>query len=97
MNDILVDDNGAVQVTTGGDIAIGYSNQQHQKHLLLFEKGALKENITVGVGAARFIEAEDEAGLLREISVQFAGDGLKIDSLKIDASGKLNIQADYST
>jgi len=96
MNDILVDDNGAIQVTNSGDLAFGYSNHQHQKHLLLFEKGSLKEHMTVGVGAARYLEAEDEAGFLREIHTQFTGDGLKVETLKI-VDGNLNLLADYST
>ena len=40
------------------------------------------------------VEGEDEAGFLREIHTQFTGDGLKVESLKIE-DGKLNLLADY--
>ena len=94
MNDILVNDNGSI-IIKNGDFAIGHSNQQHQKHLLQFTKGSLKEHITTGVGAAQFIESEDVAALLREIHVQFSGDGMTVQEIKIDDQGKLNILADY--
>ena len=94
MNDFLTDNNDEV-LLANGDMAIGYSNQQHQRHLLVFEKGSIKANPTACVGAANFVEAEDTAGFLREIYTQFTGDGMKVDGLKIDEQGKLNIQADY--
>ena len=94
MNDILVNDKGAI-IVKSGDFAIGESSQQHQKHLLLFTKGSLKEHITTGVGAALFIESEDIGALLREIHVQFTGDGMTVQEIKIDDQGKLNIVADY--
>lgn len=94
MQDFLINDDGAMLVANG-DLAIGYSNQQHQRHLLLFEKGSLKENITVGVGAFRYLESELQAEFLREVATQFAGDGLVVTKMEIAENGKFEIEADY--
>jgi len=94
MNDILVDNNGAVMVANG-DFATGFSTPQHKKHLLLFTKGSLKENITVGVGAAVYLEAEDDAGLFREILIQLTGDGMKDVQVLRNEQGLLEILGDY--
>lgn len=93
MQDILVNDSGEV-VVVNGDFKIGFSNQQHKKHLLLFEKGSIKENPTACVGAANFLENEDEAALYREINIQFAGDGMEVSKIEVQNS-KIIVDADY--
>lgn len=93
MNDILFDSDDEVLITNG-DFTIGKSHQQHQKHLLLFEKGTIKENPVACVGAATYLEAEDEGELLREINTQFAGDGMIVASVEVKGS-IINVNADY--
>lgn len=72
----------------------GESTAQHQQLLVKTEKGSWKENPTVGVGAWRFVESEDVAGLLREIRLQFSGDGMTIKQLA-PINGKIEIEAPY--
>lgn len=94
MNDILLNDNDEVLVTNG-DFTVGFSDQQHQKHLILIEKGEIKRNVTAGVGAMRYLESEKEAELLREIVVQFNGDGIQINNISIDSTGVIKTEASY--
>jgi hypothetical protein len=83
MKDLLLDIERDIDIASD-DLVIGLSDEQHREHLLLFEKGALKENLGTGVGLATFIEAEDEAGLLREVAVQFSADGMKVKSVSLE-------------
>lgn len=93
MQDFLIDNDYEVRVADG-DFVTGNSDQQHQTHLLMFDKGAFKQHPTACVGAQNYLEAEDEGELLREINIQFAGDGMEVKSLKIE-NGVLNVAAIY--
>lgn len=93
MNDILFDNNNEA-IITAGDFTVGKSHQQHQQHLLIFEKGSIKEKPTCCVGAFKYLEAEDEGELLREINVQFAGDGMTVKGVELK-NGVINVAADY--
>lgn len=93
MIDFLLNDNGEMLVGNG-DFVTGQSDLQQQKLLLIFEKGSLKEFPTTGVGAFTFLEAETAAELLREINIQFTGDGMDVNGLSLD-NGKINVDANY--
>lgn len=93
MDDILL--NSALQLkTVDGDFVIGESTQQHQQVLLVCEKGSFKENPTLCVGARKFLENENTGELLREIRLQFAGDGMDIKTLAYEGS-QFQIDAEY--
>lgn len=77
------------------DLVIGVADQQLQERLLLTEKGDIKQFPDAGVGTMKFLESEDEGGLLREISIQFSADGMKVKEVKVDSSGKILINAPY--
>lgn len=94
MKDFLKDINGDVAIS-GNDLLIGSSDQQHREDLILTEKGAIKQYPDAGVGAYKFLEAEDPAGLLREISLQFSADGMDVKKVGLDDSGKIIIEAPY--
>jgi hypothetical protein len=74
---------------------VGFSDQEHQQWLALFEKGSIKQKATACVGAARYIENEDPARLLREIAIQYSGDGLVVEKLKVNENGKVEVSAKY--
>jgi hypothetical protein len=93
MKDLILDIDRDVMIASD-DLVIGFSDEQHREHLLVLEKGALKENLSTGVGLASFIEAEDEAGLLREVAIQFSGDGMKVKSVKLE-NNLLKTEAPY--
>lgn len=94
MIDILKDDTGDLRIKND-DIVLGLSDQQHQEDLILDDKGSIKEFPDAGVGAIKFLEAEDPASFLREINTQFAADGMDVKRIGFDATGKLNIEAPY--
>jgi len=93
MKDILLDENGDM-LCANGDIVTGVSDMQHQRLLLEWGKGVLKEYPTATVGIFNYLEAEDSAAMLREIRQRFTDDGMNIQ--KIDfTEGKLTINAVY--
>lgn len=88
LNDVLIADN---------DLVIGFSDQQQQEHLLLTEKGDVKQFPDAGVGTLKFLESEDPGALLREISIQFSADGMKVKQVKYNVTGKILIDAPYES
>lgn len=96
MQDILLNDTGDVKIENG-DFAVGISDFQHQEHLLVFQKGALKENLTVGVGIENFLRESDIDGLEYEVNVQFTRDGMVVKSVSFDEqTGNLQYDANYT-
>lgn len=94
MNDFLLDTNLELTVANG-DFVTGISDQQQQNLLLMIGKGELKENPSVGVGIYKFLESEDKAGLLREISIQFSADGMNVKSVGLNNVGNIVVDAPY--
>ena len=93
MNDFLFDTNDNPLIA-GGDFKVGNCDEQNQRFLILFEKGSIKRIPTACVGAARYLEAEDPADLMREINIQLSGDGMDVRSVSVK-EGKLNVEASY--
>ncbi|MGQ0739146.1 MAG: hypothetical protein ACT4OJ_08825 [Bacteroidota bacterium] len=94
MTDLLLTTDGNLQITND-DLVIGESDQQQQQRLLLTEKGNVKQYPEAGVGTMKFLEAEDQGALLREISLQFSADGMNVKEVKVGDSGKILINAPY--
>jgi hypothetical protein len=93
MTDILLNSDLDVAIRNG-DLVLGESTSQQQQLLLITEKGSWKENPTVGIGAASYLEDEDPAGLLREIKLQFSQDGMAVNKIAFGNS-KIEIDANY--
>lgn len=94
MKDFFFDTDGDLKID-GNDLVIDISDQQQREHLLLLEKGALKQFPGVGVGVFKFLEAEEPSNLLREINIQFSADGMEVLQAGFDDFGKLIIEAPY--
>ena len=94
MKDLVKDTDGDLNIVDD-DLCIGISDQQHQQDLIMTEKGAIKQFMDAGVGAVKFLEAEDPGNLLREISLQFTADGMQVDEVKILPDGKISVTANY--
>lgn len=94
MKDFLLESDGEIQVAND-DLVIDTSDQQQQQRLLLTEKGNVKQFPDAGVGALKFLEDEDEGGLLREIGLQFSADGMNVKELKVADNGNILINAIY--
>lgn len=93
MKDYMLGDTGDLSVDNG-DFALGDSDLQHQKLLLLAEKGAYKQYPTTGVGIMTYLKDDNEADMLREIRFQFAQDGMQVDRLAYK-DGNLQVIANY--
>lgn len=95
MIDILRDSDGKI-VFNNSDVVLGFSDFQHQHHLLIFEKGELKENETSGVGLQNFINDADIDGMLGEVKSQFTKDGMEVKKVKYDEETfNLEFDANY--
>ena len=78
-----------------GDFVIGESTYQHQKHLLLAEKGDYKQHPTAGVASKRYLERERPDEYARAIRQEFVADGMDVKTLKILENLELSIDAEY--
>lgn len=95
MKDILLDQNADLAILNG-DFVVARSNEQHQEHLLVFQKGALKDLPQVGVGLENYLMDDDIDGMLREIRHQFEKDGMAVQAVAFDElTNGLTYDADY--
>ena len=94
MTDVLLDKVTNDIAIKNGDFAIGVTDQQNQKLLLICGKSSFKQFPTVCVGAASFLESADEGDFVREVRDQFIGDGMKVNSIAI-TGGKLTVDSNY--
>ncbi|OWK99256.1 hypothetical protein AP75_01860 [Kaistella haifensis DSM 19056] len=95
MNDFLLDKNNDLQISDG-DFVVGESTYQHQKHLLMAEKGQYKQNPTIGVASKNYVERESPDEYARAIRQEFIRDGMKVHTLVITADLELSIDAEYN-
>lgn len=95
VSDILINNDGSF-VMAGGDFVIGESTKQHQRHLLLAEKGSLITDELAGVGiAGELLNDADGGDLKRSIQIEFERDGMVISELAITEDGELEVAANY--
>lgn len=78
-----------------GDFGVGESALQHQRHLLLSEKGDYKENATIGVGLFGYLIDDNSSAMLRAVVQEFSRDGMLVQRVYFDDSGKIKIDANY--
>lgn len=98
MTDILLDIETADVKTDKGDFVVGKSDGQHQEHLLVFQKGALKDEPETGVGIENYLNDDDVDGMLREVRTQFEQDGMTVSYVAFDEVLKnLNYNAQYKS
>lgn len=94
MEDVIID-NGDLQ-TASGDFVTGYSDEQHQEHLLVFQKGSLKGDPECGVGIENYVNDTEIPEMVREIRFQFERDGMNVRSVNYtEAQNKLEFDAGY--
>ncbi|WP_291122798.1 hypothetical protein [Flavobacterium sp. UBA6046] len=94
MTDILLDDTLDLQIVDG-DFVIGESTAQHQKLLILADKGEFKDVPMRGVGARRFLEDSDPSNLAREIRTEFVADGMTVSKIQIASDLTIQVDANY--
>ncbi|WP_163401405.1 hypothetical protein [Flavobacterium fluviatile] len=94
MTDFLLDDDLDLLVTDG-DLVVGESTAQHQKMLILIDKGEFKDVPMRGVGAQRYLEDDSPENLAREIRLEFVADGMTVNKIQIGSDLKIEIDAKY--
>jgi hypothetical protein len=94
MNDLLLDENGDLSIVNG-EFAIGFSDNQHQEHILLAHKGEFKEFPEIGVGIHAMLDDDDYTDMLIEIKKNLEYDGMKIKNVRFDENGNLDIDGYY--
>lgn len=94
MTDLLLDENGDAKFVDG-DFATGYSDDQHQQHILLANKGEFKEFPELGVGIVQMLADDDYTDMLIEAKKNLQYDGMTINNIKIEEGGKLGIYGKY--
>ena len=85
MTDYLRDNDGDLLVVNG-DFVRGESTAEHQRSLLLDNKGEYKQNPTACVGVLNYID-DDTNALPREIVKEFMADGMEVSNLKVEQAG----------
>ena len=78
-----------------GDLRITESTYQHQRDLLLSDKGHIRDKAEAGVGMANYLLDKDPAALLRSVRKEFVSDGMRVRKVAFDNSNKLDVEARY--
>lgn len=78
-----------------GDFVVVESTAQHQRQLILNNKGDFKQNPTLGVGALNYMDDENFQQLIRAISVEFARDGMDVKRVILAKDGIVKSEAYY--
>lgn len=94
MIDIALNDDEDLDIQNG-DFAAIESTYQHQRQLILNNKGDFKQNPTIGVGAFTYFDDEHMQNLVRAVGVEFARDGMDVREIKMDTDGTLKSDALY--
>lgn len=94
MNDYLLDKSGDLGIK-GGDLVIGFSDNQHQEHILIANKGEYREFPELGVGITQMLDDDDYIPVLIEVKKNLEYDGMKINNVKFEQNGNLNIDGKY--
>ncbi len=92
--DILLDDEFDL-IFADGDFVTGESTAQHQKLLIIADKGEFKEAPQRGVGARRYLEDHNPSNLAREIRQEFTRDGMVVKTVKIETDLTIQVDANY--
>ena len=87
-------ENGDLDLSTGDLQIIEDATNQHQKDLILTNKGELKNNGGTGVGVETFLNDESPENLFHETKKQFIRDGMQVRQIGI-INGKFAINANY--
>lgn len=97
MNDYLQTTSGDLDLSTG-DLSLTESTKQHQRDLLLSDKGHIRHKPEAGVGAVNYMYDNDPSALLRAARMEFAADGMAVKKIAYNGyNNDMEIHADYET
>lgn len=78
-----------------GDLMAEESTAQHQRQMIMNNKGDFKQYPTTCVGALEYIDDENFSALIRAISVEFTKDGMDVQSIRLLPGGIVTSDAYY--
>lgn len=90
---IKVERNDEGLITAG--LIIGDVTAQNQRNIIFAEKGDIKYDPLLGVGASSYLDDDDPSAFLREVRINLRNDGQKVKSCGFDENGKLIIIGSY--
>lgn len=94
INDIVLD--GDLDLLfSDGDFVSSDTTLQHQKLIILTNKGDWKNAPEVGVNMRKYFLNENFSGLLVETKKQFVIDGMNVQSVSINENAELITKAEY--
>lgn len=92
MQDFIINDD---IVFENGDLLIGQADSQHQKHILIAEKGEYKQFPELGVGILNLLNSEDATAMLIEAKRNFEYDRMRVKELRFTDDNTLIVDAPY--
>ena len=92
--DIGLDENEDIAIAAE-DLITVESTAQHQRQLIMNNKGDFKQNPVTCVGAFGYLDDENFSGLTRAISIDFTRDGMDVVSVQLLPDGTINSDAYY--
>ena len=94
MIDLALDDLEDLAVD-GGDFTIEESTAQHQRQLIMNNRGDFKQNPTFCVGVFEYMDDEHFQSLIRTISIEFMRDGMDVKTVQLNSAGIISSDAYY--
>jgi hypothetical protein len=94
MDDIILDNSGDLDLESG-DLKVGFSDNQHQEHILVAAKGDYKEFPELGVNIVQMLSDDAFTATLIEAKKNLEYDGMKINNITFEENGNLNIDGYY--
>ncbi|MFC4164006.1 oxidase [Epilithonimonas zeae] len=92
MKDFLFTDDLVIK---NGDFAVDYSDNQHQKHILVAYKGEYKQSPELGVGIEQMLKDDDITPVLIEAKKNLQYDGVDVKNIYFTDEGRLVIDGNY--
>ena len=81
--------------TANGDFRFGESTVQHQALIIGPEPGEFRQWPEATVGVQKFVDDDATGDLEGVIKEKFEADGMKVRTIKVFETGKIQLDADY--
>ncbi|WP_080058984.1 hypothetical protein [Spirosoma aerolatum] len=94
--DILFDPVTGDILIQDGELVVGDSTHQHQRDIVLSDKGHYKHAPRTGVGLFNYTnDVENVTGLSSTIRLELIADGQDVDTVKVEEGGQITIDGSY--
>lgn len=80
---------------SAGDLQYTESTGQHQRDLILADKGHIRDSPECGVGSINYIQDEDREDYLRTVRKELSKDGQRVKSIYETETGQIIVDAEY--